>query len=126
MAEDSKELLNEETPEEEVEEEKVEKIAEKIIEGEEVEEETPEEYIPEEVEEPLPAGTLNIRAIEIMTEISDLLTKAVKGDEPVDEVTKEVTDLRKRLGRRTGSIRRKRESRKSKKGGKKVKHVRRS
>ena len=135
MIEEPEEQLPEKTSEEEVEEEKVEKIAEKIIEGEEgeVHEEAPEEYIPEELEEPLPAGALDIRAIEIMTEISDLITKAVQEDISVEKIAKEVTNLKRKLVRRhRGVVRKvsrktaKTKLRKSMRGGKKVKRVRRS
>ncbi len=137
MVEEQREPLPEETSgeEEEVEEEKVEKIAEKIIEGEEGEEreEAPEEYLPEEIEEPLPAGALDIRAIEIMTEISDLLTKAIEGGASEQKVAEKVTNLKKKLvRRRVASAKKaakkttKSKSRKSTKSSKKVKRVRRS
>jgi len=133
LVEESEEPLSEESSkeEEEVEEEKVEKIAEKIIEGEEVEEseEAPEEYLPEEVEEPLPTGALDIRAIEIMTEISDLLTKAVEGGAPAKRVAEKVNSLKNKLvRRRIASVKKtaKSKPRKSTKSSKKVKKVRKS
>ncbi len=96
MSEEKEETL----PAEETEEEEVEKLAEKIIEGEggegEEPEEAPEEYIPEELE-PLPPGALDVRAIEIMADISELLEKVVSGSLPESKAVKEVLKLRRRL-----------------------------
>jgi len=105
--------------EEEVEEEKVEKIAEKIIEGEETAppEEAPEEYVPEEREEALPPGSLDVKAIEIMTDISDLITEALKGEISVTKASERINRLRERLVKRA-----RRKSTKVK-GGTKVAHT---
>jgi hypothetical protein len=97
----SEEEKEETLPAGETEEEEVEKLAEKIIEGEEGggEEsgEAPEEYIPAEELEPLPPGALDVRAIEIMADISELLDKVVSGSLPESKAVKEVLKLRKRL-----------------------------
>ncbi|MCD6324459.1 MAG: hypothetical protein J7L55_05075 [Desulfurococcales archaeon] len=86
--------------EEEVEEEQAEKATKKLIEGEEErpEEEAPEEYIPAEEEvEALPPGAFNVRAIEIMADISDLIMQAVDGAIPLDEAVKRVSEARSKL-----------------------------
>ncbi len=96
------------TEETEEEEEKSEKLAKEILEGEEtpLPEEAPEEYLPseEDIEVKIPAGVIDIDAIESMLDISDVLSKALAPDVSLPKLVEEIKKIRREFLRKRAQL----------------------